>query len=70
MPAARTATTENDATSPIHREADVKYRRKKGGIGRKHTHFFVISRNFFEQVPVHGPMRPDNAHDLPTPRRL
>ena len=58
VPAARTATTENDATSPIHREADAKCRRKKGGIGRKHTRFFVISRNFFEQVPVHDPMRP------------
>lgn len=51
VPTVRTATTENDATSPIHREADAKCRRKKGGIGRKHTHFFVISRNFFEQVP-------------------
>lgn len=43
---------------------------KGGGIGRKHTHFFVISRNFFEQVPVHGPMRPDNAHDQSAPQRL
>ena len=41
-----------------------------GGIGQETPHLFVISRNFFEQVPVHGPMRPDNAHDLPTPRRL
>lgn len=55
--------------SPIHREADAKCRRKKGGIGRKHTHFFVISRNFSEQVPVHGPMRPDNAHDQSAPQR-
>ena len=70
VPAVRTATTENDATSPIHCEADAKCRRKKGGIGRKHTHFFVISRNFFEQVPVHGPMRPDNAHDQSAPQRL
>lgn len=70
VPALRTATTENDATSPIHREADVKYRREKGGIGRKHTHFFVISRNFFEQVPVHGPMRTDNAHNQSAPQRL
>lgn len=70
VPAARTATTENDATSPIHCEADAKCRRKKGGIGRKHTHFFVISRNFFEQVPVHGPMHPDNAHDQSAPQRL
>lgn len=43
---------------------------EKGGIGRKHTHFFVISRNFFEQVPVHSPMRPDNAHDQSAPQRL
>lgn len=70
VPTVRTATTENDATSPIHREADAKCRRKKGGIGRKHTHFFVISRNFSEQVPVHGPMRPDNAHDQSAPQRL
>ena len=70
VPAVRTATTENDATSPIHREADAKCRRKKGGIGRKHTHFFVISRNFSEQVPVHSPMRPDNAHDQSAPQRL
>ena len=67
VPAVRTATTENDATSPFHREADTKCRRKKGGIGRKDTHFFVISRNFFEQVPVHGPMRPGNAHDQSAP---
>ena len=67
--AVRTATTENDATSPIHREADAKCRRKKGGIGRKHTHFFVISRNFSEQVPVHSPMHPDNAHDQSAPQR-
>lgn len=70
VPAVRTATTENDATSPIHREADAKCRRKKGGIGRKHTHFFEIIRNFFEQVPVHDPMRPDNAHDQSAPQRL
>ena len=70
VPAARTATTENDATSPIHREADAKCRRKKGGIGRKHTHFFEIIRNFFEQVPVHSPMRPGNAHDQSAPQRL
>ena len=69
VPAVQTATTENDATSPIHREADAKCRRKKGGIGRKHT-FCVISRNFFEQVPVHGPMHPDNAHDQSAPQRL
>ena len=68
-PAVRTAMTENNATSPIHREADAKCRRKKGGIGRKHTHFFVISRNFFEQVPVHSPMRTDNAHDQSAPQR-
>lgn len=42
---------------------------KRGSIGRKHTHFFVISRNFFEQVPVHSPMRPDNAHDQSAPQR-
>ena len=70
VPAVRTATTENDATSPFHREADAKCCRKKGSIGRKHTHFFVISRNFFEPVPVHGPMRPDNAHDQSAPHRL
>lgn len=70
VPVVRTATTENDAASPIHREADAKCRRKKGGIGRKHTHFFVISRNFFEQVPVHSPMHPDNAHDQSAPQRL
>ena len=70
VPAVRTATTENDAASPIHREADAKCRRKKGNIGRKHTHFFVISRNFFEQVPVHSPMRPDNTHDQSVPQRL
>lgn len=70
VPAVRTATTENDATSPFHREADTKCRRKKGGIGRKDTHFFVISRNFFEQVPVHSPMRPGNAHDQSAPQRL
>lgn len=56
--------------SPIHREADAKYRRKKGSIGRKHTHFFVISRNFFEPVPVHSPMRPDNTHNQSAPQRL
>lgn len=50
--------------------ADAKCCRKKGGIGRKDTHFFVISRNFFEQVPVHDPMRPDNAHDQSAPQRL
>lgn len=70
MPTVRTATTENDAASPIHREADAKCRLKKGSIGRKHTHFFVISRNFFEQVPVHGPMRPDNTHDQSVSQRL
>ena len=70
VPTVRTATTENDATSPIHREADAKCRRKKGGIGRKHTHFFVISRNFFEPVPVHSPMRLDNAHNQSVPLRL
>lgn len=70
VPTVRTATTENDAASPIHREADAKCRREKGGIGRKHTHFFVISRNFFEQVPVHGPMRTDNAHNQSAPQRL
>lgn len=70
VPAVRTPTTENDATSPIHREADTKYRRKKGNIGRKRPHFFVIPRNFFEQVPVHGPMRPYNAHDQSAPQRL
>lgn len=70
VPAVRTATTENDAMSPIHREADAKCRQEKGSIGRKHTHFFVISRNFFEQVPVHGPMRPDNAYDQSVPQRL
>lgn len=43
---------------------------KRGGIGRKHTHFFEIIRNFFEQVPVHGPMHPDNAHDQSAPQRL
>ena len=70
VPAVRTATTENDATSPIHREADAKCRRKKGSIGRKLPHLFAISRNDFEQVPVHGAMCPDNAYDQPTPRRL
>lgn len=48
VPAVRTATTENDAASPIHREADAKCHRKKGSIGRKRSHFFVISHNFFE----------------------
>ena len=43
---------------------------KRGGIGRKHTHFFEIIRNFFEPVPVHSPMRPDNAHDQSAPQRL
>lgn len=56
--------------SPFHREANAKCCRKKGSIGRKHTHFFVISRNFFEQVPVHSPMRPDNTHDQSAPQRL
>lgn len=70
VPAARTATTENDAASPIHREADAKCRLKKGSIGRKRPHFFVVSRNFFEQVPVHSPMLPDNAHDQSAPQRL
>lgn len=37
VPTVRTATTENDATSPIHREADAKCRRKKGGH-RTETH--------------------------------
>lgn len=70
VPTVRTATTENDATSPFHREADAKCRLKKGSIGRKHTHFFAIIRNFFEQVPVHCPMRPDNAHNQSAPQRL
>lgn len=43
---------------------------EKGSIGRKRSHLFAISRNFFEQVPVHGPMLPDNAHDQSVPQRL
>lgn len=70
VPAVRTATPENDATSPFHREANAKCHRKKGSIGRKRSHFFEIIRNFFEPVPVHGPMRPDNAHDQSAPQRL
>lgn len=70
VPTVRTATIENDAASPIHREADAKCRLKKGSIGRKRPHFFVVSRNFFEQVPVHGPMRMDNTHDQSAPQRL
>lgn len=70
VPTVRTATTENDAAASFHREADAKYRRKKGNIGRKNTHFFEIIRNFFEQVPVHSPMRPNNAHDQSAPQRL
>ena len=70
VPAVRTATTENDAASPIHREADAKCRLKKGSIGRKHTHFFVISRNFFEQVPLHCKIHRVPTDNLSTPRRL
>ena len=55
---------------PPHREADAKCRRKKGSIGQKRSHLFAISHNFFEQVPVHGAMCPDNAYDQPTPRHL
>lgn len=70
VPTVRTATTENDAMSPFHREADAKCRLKKGSIGRKRSHFFEIIRNFFEPVPVHSPIRPDNAHDQSAPQRL
>ena len=40
-----------------------------GSIGQKRSHLFAISHNFFEQVPVHGAMCPDNAYDQPTPQR-
>ena len=58
VPAVRTATTENDATSPIHREADAKCRRKKGGHRTKTHPLFRDFPQLFRASPRARPNAP------------
>lgn len=43
---------------------------KKGASDGNTPTFSRLSATFFEQVPVHSPMRPGNAHDQSAPQRL
>lgn len=72
-PLALTTNAQLPRTTPHrrpHREDYTKRGQEMGSIGQKRSHLFAISHNFFKQVPVHGAMCPDNAHDQSAPQRL